>query len=340
MNSRPRRLLIVDDNEMNRDMLARRLERKGYVISVAACAQGLLEHLSRDTVDLVLLDIEMPDISGIDILQQLRAAYSPAELPIMMVTARHHREDIVNALDLGANDYLTKPIDFPIALARIRAQLSLKEAEESLRQREQGRIGRDLHDGIGQHLTGIAFMSKVLEQKLADRFQDEAADAAKIVQYVNETISKTRELSRGLLPVSSNPSGLKDALERWAGEVQEMFGITCRFFADKAILIYEDSLATHLYRIAQEAVNNAIKHGHPTGIDISLTRVRDGIALEIQDNGTGLPNDAGISGGIGLRIMRYRAKVIGGTLQVQPRPEGGTIISCYVEPGVLSLNRI
>src|SRR5216684_190744 len=136
-NSRPARLLIVDDNEMNRDMLARRLLRKGYVVGLAENAKELLERVKQDAVDLVLLDIEMPDISGLDALQALRERYSAAELPIIMVTAKAQSDDIVKALDLGANDYLTKPIDFPVAVARIGTQLSHKHAQEALKESEE-----------------------------------------------------------------------------------------------------------------------------------------------------------------------------------------------------------
>jgi diguanylate cyclase (GGDEF)-like protein/PAS domain S-box-containing protein len=137
MNSRPCRILVVDDNEMNRDMLARRLERKGYVIRVAEGARSLLERIQEEPVDLVLLDVEMPGISGLDALQTLRGCYSPIQLPIIMVTAKDQSEDIIKALNLGANDYLTKPIDFPVALARIRTQVSHKKAEEALRVSEE-----------------------------------------------------------------------------------------------------------------------------------------------------------------------------------------------------------
>src|SRR5882724_4224241 len=137
MNSLPNRLLIVDDNEMNRDMLARRLARKGYEIAVTESAHELLERVKLDGTDLVLLDIEMPEVSGLDALKTLREAYSAIELPIIMVTAKDQSEDIVKALNLGANDYLTKPIDFPVALARIRTQASLKKADEALRESEE-----------------------------------------------------------------------------------------------------------------------------------------------------------------------------------------------------------
>jgi len=150
MNSRPCRILIVDDNEMNRDMLARRLERKGYGIRVAEGARGLLERIQEEPVDLVLLDVEMPEISGLDALQTLRGRYSPIELPIIMVTAKDQSEDIVKALSLGANDYLTKPIDFPVALARIHTQVSHKQAEEALRESEEryALAARGANDGL------------------------------------------------------------------------------------------------------------------------------------------------------------------------------------------------
>jgi diguanylate cyclase (GGDEF)-like protein/PAS domain S-box-containing protein len=150
MNSRPSRLLIVDDNEMNRDMLARRLARKGYVVGLAENAQELLKRVKQDAVDLVLLDIEMPEISGLDVLKILREQYSPAELPIIMVTAKSQSDDIVTALDLGANDYLTKPIDFPVAVARIGTQLAHKRAQEALRESEEryALASRGSNDGL------------------------------------------------------------------------------------------------------------------------------------------------------------------------------------------------
>lgn len=150
MNPRPSRLLIVDDNEMNRDMLARRLSRKGYVIGLAESARELLPRVKEDGIDLVLLDIEMPEVSGLDALQELRKCFSPIELPIIMVTAKNQSDDIVRALDMGANDYLTKPIDFPVALARISTQLSHKMAQEALRESEEryALAARGANDGL------------------------------------------------------------------------------------------------------------------------------------------------------------------------------------------------
>src|SRR5437588_10116799 len=150
MNSRPSRLLIVDDNEMNRDMLARRLARKGYVIGLADSARELLPRVKEEGIDLVLLDIEMPEVTGLDALQALREVYSAIELPIIMVTAKNQSDDIVKALEMGANDYLTKPIDFPVALARIGTQLAHKKAQEALRESEEryALAARGANDGL------------------------------------------------------------------------------------------------------------------------------------------------------------------------------------------------
>ena len=150
MNSQTSRLLIVDDNELNRDMLARRLARKGYEIVLAASARELPQRVKEEAIDLVLLDIEMPEISGLEALKTLRETYSPIELPIIMVTAKDQSEDVVRALDLGANDYVTKPIDFAVALARIGTQLSHKRAQEGLRESEEryALAARGANDGL------------------------------------------------------------------------------------------------------------------------------------------------------------------------------------------------
>jgi diguanylate cyclase (GGDEF)-like protein/PAS domain S-box-containing protein len=150
MNSQASRLLIVDDNELNRDMLARRLTRQGYEIVVADSARQLPQRVKEDAIDLVLLDIEMPEISGLEALKTLREIYSAIELPIIMVTAKNQSDDVVKALDLGANDYVTKPIDFAVALARIGTQLSHKRAQEGLRESEEryALAARGANDGL------------------------------------------------------------------------------------------------------------------------------------------------------------------------------------------------
>jgi PAS domain S-box-containing protein len=194
--------------------------------------------------------------------------------------------------------------------------------------REQRRIGQDLHDGLGQQLTGIAFMSKVQEQRLAEKSLPEAGDAAKIVKLVNDAIHKTRELARGLLPVVSDAEGLMSALEQWAGEVEDLFGISCRFQCFAPVLIHDDTVATHLYYIAREAVNNALKHGHAKHIVIRLASDHEQGALIITDDGSGITDIPAHNAGMGRHLMNFRARVVGGSLEIEPAPGGGTVVTC------------
>jgi signal transduction histidine kinase len=124
------------------------------------------------------------------------------------------------------------------------------------------------------------------------------------------------------------------ALEHYASEVEDLFGVECRFECDHPVLIHDDAVANHLYRIAQEAVNNAIKHGNASRILIDLRPLIDsdgeGVTLSITDDGMGLPEDAGSSPGMGLHIMNYRAKTMGGTLRIQRCPQGGTAVTCLL----------
>ena len=214
------------------------------------------------------------------------------------------------------------------AIRDISDRKRLEKTVLEISDREQRRIGQDLHDGLGQHLTGIAFMAKVQEQKLAERQIPEAADAAKIVRLVNDAILKTRELARGLLPVVSDAHGLMSALQLYAGEIQNLFGIGCRFQCEEAVLIHDASMATHLYHIAQEAVNNAIRHGRADNIVIRLfSGEREGTLL-VRDDGVGIEKPLAPHTGVGLHIMNYRAGMIGGNLEVRRELPRGTTVLC------------
>jgi signal transduction histidine kinase len=186
---------------------------------------------------------------------------------------------------------------------------------------------------LGQHLTGIAFMSKVQQQRLAEKGFAEAADAARIVRLVNEAIHKTRDLAHGLLPVVSDSRGLMSALTRWAAETEDLFHISCRFSADKPVLINDSNMSTHLYRIAQEAVNNAIKHGQAKNIVIRLSAGKEYGRLTIENDGLAMPESTN-GPGMGMQIMDYRARMIGGSLTVEGGGTSGVVISCvFPVPG-------
>jgi signal transduction histidine kinase len=172
-------------------------------------------------------------------------------------------------------------------------------------------------------------MSKALQQRLEAQGLPEAFEAGKIVTLVNEAIEKTRELSRGLVPVVSGADGLMASLQRLAGEVEDLFSVSCQFVCDVPVLLDDVVAATHLFHIAQEAVSNAIKHGRATRIVVALSALGDLGRLAIEDNGVGIPTGPSRKSGMGLDIMAYRASMIGGSLEVAREPHGtGTIINC------------
>lgn len=201
--------------------------------------------------------------------------------------------------------------------------------------REQRRIGQDLHDGLGQHLAGIELMSQVLEQRVASVKSREAAalagEVAKINRHVRDAISQTRALARGLSPVVLESEGLMAALHQLAAQAEQMFQIQCRFDCNPPVLVDEPSVATHIYRIAQEAVSNAVKHGKARTVFIQLRATSERLFLMVKDDGVGISKSPPKSKGMGLRIMQYRAGMIGGSLVVQRDPDGGTSVLCSVQ---------
>ncbi len=264
-----------------------------------------------------------------EIFDQLRAGHMPAAYESAWATRGGARRVIAWSSTVlsdagGALEYvILTGIDVTEANRLERTVLEISG-------REQRRIGQDLHDGLGQHLTGVAFMSKVLQQKLRLKSLPEAEDAAKIVALVNEAINKTRELSKGLLPVLSDARGLMSALERLAIEAEDVFQVSCRFECHHTVLVRDTDIATHVYHIAQEAVNNALRHASPRRIVIRLAG-GDEWFLTVDDDGVGIseswPPGPGAQG-MGLLIMGYRAKMIGGSLEVRPGPDGGTSVCC------------
>ena len=172
--------------------------------------------------------------------------------------------------------------------------------------REQRRIGHDLHDGLCQHLAGIELMSQVLEQKLAPQSKDAAKRAGDIAKNVREAIGQTRSLARGLSPVTLESEGLTSALHELAVNTEKLFNVRCRFDGDLLVTVHNHAVATHLFRLAQEAVSNAIKHGKARRISIHLKADPGRIYLAVNDNGRGFPAEIPKSKGMGLRIMQSR----------------------------------
>ncbi len=195
--------------------------------------------------------------------------------------------------------------------------------------REQQRIGQDLHDGLCQELTGIELVCQVLAQKLAAKSKAESKQASEIAQHIRSAISHTRQLARGLSPVELEANGFMSALHELTANVQKLFQVECRLECGAPVLIQNNVLATHLYRIVQEAINNAVKHGRAKKISVSLKSAGDRIVLAVTDDGLGFTDESKKIGGMGLHIMKYRAGVLDAVLEIRSGTGGaGTTVEC------------
>lgn len=214
--------------------------------------------------------------------------------------------------------------------AEIAERMRLEKEILAISEREQQRIGHDLHDSLSQHLTGTALAGEVLAEKLAAKGAAESADAHRVVALVEEGIALARSLTRELSPMNLESAGLMDTLQELAANVAERFRVACRFECDAPVSIRDPATAIHLYRIAQEAISNAIRHGHAMDITIQLAKIEAGTVLEVCDDGVGLPDPLPEGHGMGLRIMAYRAAMIHGTLAVRRGAAGGTEVTCIL----------
>lgn len=197
----------------------------------------------------------------------------------------------------------------------------------SVSEHEQQRIGRDLHDGLCQHLAAIGCAARVLAEELQARSIPEAHDAIMIEESIQQAVLEARNLAHGIFPVHVDRNGLSAALSGLARSTSRLTGVRIRMEETAEVHLEAPEAAMHLYRIAQEAVANAVRHGAAREIIISLHVGETQLEMRIEDNGSGLPSN-GSPAGMGLRTMRYRAQMLGAELTIQNRPGGGTAVSC------------
>jgi signal transduction histidine kinase len=220
--------------------------------------------------------------------------------------------------------------DRTVALRREIAERERLDKEISeVAERERRRLGQELHDGLCQHLTGTALTAQTLRQKLAARSAGEVAQADQIVRYIEEGIDMSRNLARGLFSPELEADGLMVALHGLAENMTERHRVPCSFESDGIVNVRDIQVATQLYRIAQEATMNAIKHARAQQIDIRLEETEAELILEVSDDGVGLPNESR-DDGLGLRLMTHGAALVGADFRVERRDTGGTTVRCRV----------
>lgn len=210
---------------------------------------------------------------------------------------------------------------------------------------EDRKIGQELHDNIQQQLTGLGLLAKTVAERLEAVHEQDARlyekaglqqtsdTLTRVADGINESAKQVHLLSRGLIPVDVDAEGLRSALTDLASRIDEQYGVHCDFRCEGPVAVSDNFVATHLYRIAQEAVTNAVKHGRANQIEISLSGVNDNITLKVLDNGIGIDDKGGFGPGMGLRIMQYRAGLIGATVRIEPGEGIGTQVSCTVLRG-------
>lgn len=197
-------------------------------------------------------------------------------------------------------------------------------------EREQQRIGADLHDGLCQFLAGITCVTGSLREDLSERFQPEAETAAEVHELLKDAIVQARNIARGIAPVHMDEAGLASALEDLATNICRLHMIECSFEPEGEVLVEDREMATNLYRIAQEAASNAVRHGQATSISIGLAIDGGHVTLTVVDDGVGIQKTDAPTNGMGLRSMRYRASVLGGTIEISPLEGRGTRVCCQV----------
>ena len=221
-----------------------------------------------------------------------------------------------------------------VGIARdLSAQRELEKEVINASTFEQERIGQEIHDGLGQRLTGLSMMVESLRQTLTKQRMPEAATAGEIIKQLREATRETRAIAHGLVPVPLTEQGLSDALGKLAGDTQAATGASCRFTTGVVgpIEVKDRAIAMQLYRIAQEMVHNAVRHAQAHHITISLNKINSRLELSVSDDGNGFLTDNGVTEGFGLRIMRYRAAMIGCDLKIDSAPGKGTVVRCTLD---------
>ena len=205
----------------------------------------------------------------------------------------------------------------------------LEKAVFEVEEQERQRIGYDLHDGLGQLLTGISFKSQYLKESLKERSAPETEDAERITFLIDRAKDKVKLLSKGLSPtVGNGEESLMLVMKDLVTRAEEMFNVHCRLICDTPVLINNESAVANLYRIAQEAITNAVKHASSENIEVCLERIDDEIILSIKDDGNSIREYNSMNSGMGLGIMKYRANIINASFDIRTLEGGGTLVKC------------
>ena len=305
------------------------LSASGTILRANRAQLDLLGYYAEEYLGHAFTEFSAELSQGQELLERLAVGETVRNMPM----TRRCKDGTVRHVLVDANTFWSDG-EFQyssIFLRDITDRVQLEREILQVGEREYRRIAQDLHDGLGQLLAGTAYLAGSLRHELTTQGLSGVDLVERIQEVIKEAISVTRSLARGLHPVEPEPNGLIVALQGLATRTRNLFGVSCRFSCPRPVLIKENSAATHLFRIAQEAVTNAIKHAQAKRVNIRLAETPTGVQLSVRDNGHGMPVRPRKTPGVGLRIMRYRAGMIGGTLTLRTVPGNGTAVVCTVQ---------
>jgi PAS domain S-box-containing protein len=309
-------------------------DREGRITSVNQTAERLLQRSRTQLLGRNILDF-VAEEQRASARQWMERLLKGAPMPDMewdVLAASGERVKLEISARLIERDGHEMELEVEGIARDITERKRLEREILEISNREQRRIGHDLHDGVCQQLAGIAFLTSTLAEELAEEGVPHSSQAEKISGMVNQVIDQTRGVARGLFPVRLDEKGLVAALEELASNASEVFKINCRFVADGPPLTVENEIALHLYYIVLEALANAAKHSGGSNVDLSLQPSGDRWLLSIRDDGAGFSLPVRNQQGMGLRILHYRARVIGATLTLHSQPGSGTTVQCLFLP--------
>ncbi len=300
-----------------------RIRSDGTYLDYKAPREFQPAYLSDEIVGTNIFDV-LPTQAAHQWMYYLRKAVTTGESQ----TFEYHIEHNGSKFDCETRIVLSS-VDEVLAIVRdITERKRLEKQILQIRDTERKRIGDELHDDLCQCLTGIALRSKVLEERLSGISSSDTKSAIEITNWINNAISKTRAIARGLHPIALELHGLQSALEEMISNTRKLYPIHCHLNYGKEVTLLKDEHAIHLYRIVQEALNNAIRHGHASNVWIEVIQNGKEISLAVKDDGVGIPDDIENTHGMGLQIMEYRSHIIHAKFDIRRNNDCGTLVTC------------
>lgn len=307
------------------------IDERGVIVGANASTERMFGYTEKELIG-SNVNILMPSPYREEHDEYLRHYLKTAKAHIIGVGREvegRHKDGSTFPIDLAVSQFHDKTgMMFTGIVRDIRDRKQLERYLADNRIEEQRRLAQELHDGLGGLLTGIGMLAKTLQLKLEGASLSESSQAADIVQHIRDAHEQVRRFSHGLLPVEVASGGLRVALDELAKQTSKNGGLGCQFECIGDVAVHSPVHATHLYRIVQEAVSNAIRHGHATQLVIRLEVIGHRLTLSVGDNGVGIHDSSDSYMGMGLRIMRYRANQIGAQISMQPAESGGTLVVC------------